>query len=142
MCQFVLLTLICQLTLTFMWSRGLCAWWSSPCMLCRPCLLAHPCISNKTSRRRAACSIILQVTIAQHLCPAAKTDFVYLFWHSVSSVPNAMVLVHCFISISNLYLACTVNNSFPLILCFNSRNFIVYIYTPWSHISAIVICRV
>jgi hypothetical protein len=66
----------------------------------------------------------------KNLCPAAKTDIVLAL--AVSSVSNAIVLVDSFISISDLYLACIVNNYFPLILCFNSRNFIVYIYTPTS----------
>ena len=48
-----------------------------PCKLRRPCLLAHPCLSNKTSRRQAACSQILQVTVAQHLCPAEKNRYCF-----------------------------------------------------------------
>ena len=81
-----------------------------PCKLRRPCLLAHPCLSNKTSRRQATCSQILQVTVAQHLCPVEKTDIVLALgkFSAQRHGPRALLYI-------DLYPACTVNNSFPLI---------------------------
>ena len=105
-CQSVLLTLICQLALTFMWSHGHCARWSSGCpmQVASAVSACHPCLSNKTSWRQAACSQILQVTVAQHLCPVEKTDIVLALGEFSAQRHGPRALLYIDIkSISNLH---------------------------------------
>ena len=96
-CQSVLLTLICQLALR--WSHGHGARWSSGCpMQVASAVSACPSMPLQQNQPAASCLFPNFASHRRPTCVSCRKKQI-LFWLSVSSVPNAMVPVHCCISI-------------------------------------------